>query len=131
MSSVAIEIAQEFDQPVGGRPAIDDDAVAILDHRRRRAGNGALLGEAHPLLGREMRRPQMRLVPGAQSLRAAAHASQLAAVGHRVDVPADGGLGRRQQLHQLGDGDDGPILDQVADDAVTLAFEHGWRFPIA
>ena len=111
--------------------AADDDALAIPDHRGRRPRDRPLLGEAHLLLGREMHGRQMGLVPGPQSLRPAAHAPQLPPVGHRADIAADRGLGRRQKLDKLGDGDDRTVLDQIADDAMTLTFEHGRRFPIA
>ena len=66
----------------------------------------------------------MRLMPGPQCLRPAADAPQLASVGHRVDVPADRGLGCRKKLDKFGDGNHRTILDQIANDTVTLAFEH-------
>ena len=67
----------------------------------------------------------MRLMPRTHRFGAAANALDLALLRQRVDVAADGGLGRPEQIEQIADAHDGALIDELQNQVVAFFFQHG------
>lgn len=61
---------------------------------------------------------------GAYRFGAAADAFDLASLGERIDVPANGGFGGSQQIEQIADAHDGAFVDELQNQVVALFFQH-------
>ncbi len=96
-----------------------------VDELRGRARDRALLRHAHVLAQRERHADQVRLVPRPHGFGAAADALHLALLGERIDVAANGGFGRAQQIEQVADAHDGAFLDELQNQVMALSFQHG------
>ena len=67
---------------------------------------------------------KMRPVPWMQRLGPAAHALDLAALRHGIDIAPHRGFRRAQQFDEFADADDRTLIDEFLDQPVTFALEH-------
>ena len=121
---VEVGVLEELDQREGRGAAIDDDAFAGRDELRGGARDRALLRHAHVLAHRERHADQVRLMPRTHRFGAAADALDLALLGERIDVAADGGLGRPEQIEQVADAHDGALIDELQNQVMAFFFQH-------